>query len=94
MKILEMIDQLREQVNAETITPAAAASCILFELAREEMETNSIYAAAIRFAAECMDEQGAEILANGREIMGDEDNHCTRFKALASACLDIQEPSD
>lgn len=97
--MLELIEKYQGLLNDGVIDYAHAASSIMFEMAEEEMRTNKRYAPAFEFAINCIakagDEEGAEVIrSNANEIMGDEDNHCTRLKALASGCIDLEEPED
>lgn len=86
-------------LNGETMPRPHVAASILFEMAEEEGNTNKRYALLIELAAQCMEKAGdaeaAEFIrSQGREIMGDEDNHCTKFKYMASECIGVTEPED
>ena len=67
------------------------------ELAREEEETSSIYAIALSALMDIFKGQidyPETFEAEFREIIGDESNHCTRFKAMANEILGVNEPND
>ena len=72
----------------------AICAALLYELAKQEAETNEGYAMAFSYIQEhggVLAEKAAEI---GAEIMGDESNHISKAKALANAFAGIAEPQD
>lgn len=60
------------------------ASTILFELSREEMETNSKYSSALASIKKCLGIVPSEIVEGFKEVMKDENDHCLKFQLYAS----------
>ena len=83
------------KTGAELALPVdVICTSLLYEVARQEAETNEGYAMAFAYIQEhggVLAEKAAEI---GAEIMGDESNHISKAKALANAFAGIAEPQD
>lgn len=61
------------------------AAAILFELSREEMETNSKYSAAYAAVKKCLGDSAPAAIDEGfKEIRKDENDHCVKFQLMAS----------
>ena len=94
---IEKILRLKNEFAEGKIEGRGVAASILYELAREEEETSSIYAIALSALMDIFKGQvdyPETFEAEFREIIGDESNHCTRFKAMANEILGVNEPND
>lgn len=94
---IEKILRLKNEFAEGKIDGRGVASSILYELAREEEETSSTYAIALSALMDIFKGQidyPETLEAEFREIIGDESNHCTKFKAMANEILGVNEPND
>ena len=67
------------------------ASAILYELSREEMETDSKYASALKAVKKILGDQMPAMIEDGfKEVMQDENDHCVKFQLYASNCEGIK----
>ena len=72
----------------------AICAALLYEVAKQEAETNEGYAIAFSYIQEHEGELATKAAKFGAEIMGDESNHISKAKALANAFAGIAEPQD
>lgn len=77
----------------------AGAAAILFELGREEMETNSQYSAAHQVVKELLSSVQIDtntINQTFAEIQQDENDHSVKYEKMASALIGIKlgNPND
>lgn len=89
-EIMCIIKQGEEQGLAKEVICAS----LCYEIAKQEMETNTGYAYAFAYIVSNGGELALKANDIGSEIMGDESNHATKAKALANAFLGITEPED
>ena len=88
----KFVAQCEEQGGKE------AAASILFQLAREEMETNSQYAVALGAVKRILVKAGGPVTGKQYErqmneffeaVMKDENDHCLKFQWAGSELVDI-----